>query len=65
MRLTPEEMSVQDARSQGQKAGEMSYGASMNPYSDGTPENAIWENARTANISYRLNSLVKLAGETC
>lgn len=58
-------LSVQQAREEGNRAGELGHGASMNPNQSGTIEHEVWENARAYNIGYRLNSRVKLAGEIC
>jgi len=48
--LSPELLSLQDARFAGSQAGYRGNGASLNPYQDWTPEHAAWENARTAAI---------------
>lgn len=63
--MTPEELSIIQATTEGREAGNFGHGASMNRYQDGTPEHAAWENARTGVIGFRLNSMVKLVGETC
>jgi hypothetical protein len=53
--LSPEQLSLQDAFSEGQRAGGFGHGASMNPYQDGCPEHREWERARMAVIGAALN----------
>lgn len=52
-----DELSLQQAAMEGQKAGQAGYGASMNPYQDDTPEHREWERMRMNTIGARLNSL--------
>jgi len=44
--LSPEQLSLQEAFSAGQRAAGFSHGASMNPYQDFTHEHAEWERGR-------------------
>ena len=45
-RFSPEEMSLQDARIDGAKAGARGTAAALNPYQHTEPEHAEWERAR-------------------
>lgn len=63
--MSPDEMSMQQAVSEGVMAGDRGYGASMNPYQAGVPEHDAWENARTRTIGARLNSSAHLARFVC
>jgi hypothetical protein len=61
MNPTPDELSLQQAQSEGQRAGEMSLPPALNPYQDDQPEHDVWEKARLAIIGYRLNFRAALA----
>lgn len=63
--MNADQAALMQAQTEGQQAGEFGFGASLNPYQDDTEQHAVWENARTAAIGYRLNRHVKLAGEIC
>lgn len=65
MTPTPDELSLQQAQSEGQRAGEMSLPPSLNPYQDNQPEHAVWERARLNVIGYRLNFNAALARSVC
>lgn len=52
--MTPDELSIQDAFQEGQRAGMLALSPSLNPYQDDTPEHAEWERARLAALAYRL-----------
>jgi hypothetical protein len=54
---TPDELSMMQAAMEGQRAGQMSHGASMNPYQDNTREHAEWERCRMATIGSMLNRI--------
>ena len=56
--FSPELLSIQDAWAEGQRAGGMSLGASMNPYQDSTPEHDAWERGRFAVVSQRCARMV-------
>lgn len=51
--ISPEELSLQDAAIEGARAGQMGFGASLNPYQDNTPEHASWEDARMQALAQR------------
>lgn len=51
---TPDELSLMQAAVEGQRAGVMGHGASMNPYQDDTPEHREWERVRLNTIGQRL-----------
>ncbi len=55
---SPEELSLQDARIAGVKAGHLGHGASMNPYQDYTPEHKEWESARMQSQAQHLARVV-------
>lgn len=52
--MSPELLSLIDAANAGRAAGMHSHGASLNPYSDNSPEFQEWERHRLATISARL-----------
>lgn len=58
-------MSLQDAALQGQRAGEMGFGGSMNPFQDFAPEHAVWERARLNAVALRLDVSVEMARKVC
>jgi len=45
-RLSPDEMSLAQAVTDGVKAGTLSLAAALNPYDHETPEHKLWEAAR-------------------
>lgn len=53
--VTPEELSMQDAFIEGQRAGHLGLGAGMNPYQHGCFEHDEWERARSCVIGAFLN----------
>jgi hypothetical protein len=44
--ISPEELSLQDAFMEGQRAGAMQLSPSLNPFQDHTPEHEAWERGR-------------------
>lgn len=52
--ISPEELSLQDAAIEGAKAGQMGFGASLNPYQDNTPEHREWDEKRMQALASRL-----------
>lgn len=52
--MSPEELSLQDARLEGQRAGRDGRAAGLNPYQVGIPEHAEWERGRSAVEGMRL-----------
>lgn len=54
--ISTEQLSLQDARIEGAKAGRMGHGPYSNPYQDFTPEHAEWEKSRHAAIGQKLNN---------
>lgn len=59
--MTPEELSLQDAFIEGQRAGVAFRSASLNPFQHDTREHAEWERGRSCVIGARLNSKRKVA----
>lgn len=58
---SPEILSLQEAFLEGQRAGQMSLGASLNPNQYSTPEYDEWERGRSGVIGARLNSQRRVA----
>lgn len=54
--ISKEELSLQDARIAGAKAGHAGWGASMNPYQAGCQEHAEWDRERMRAIGTKLNN---------
>lgn len=53
---SPEELSLQDAYMEGQRAGSLGTAAGLNPYCDpGSPHYQAWERGRSAAEGYRRN----------
>jgi hypothetical protein len=53
--ITPDELSVQDAYMEGQRAGASNIAAGLNPYKDTqSPEYQAWERGRAATVGMRL-----------
>jgi hypothetical protein len=50
---TADEMSLQDAFMEGQRAGNMLFGPPLNPFQDDTPEHAEWERGRSAAVAHK------------
>jgi hypothetical protein len=63
VQVTDEE--VYEARYQGHTAGQMLFGASLNPYPHNTQLYIVWDDARLNEIGRRLNSRVSLARAIC
>lgn len=52
--LSPEELSIQDAYMEGQRAGALGTAAALNPFSDpGLPQYKAWERGRSAAEGYK------------
>lgn len=55
---SPEELSLQDAYMEGQRAGSLGTAAGLNPYSDpGSSHYQAWERGRSAAEGYRRNRM--------
>lgn len=53
---SPEELSIQDAYMEGQRAGSLQTAAGLNPFSDpASPHYQAWERGRSAAEGYRRN----------
>ena len=52
-KLSPDELSLEQALTEGMHAGLMNRAASLNPYQSDTPEYAEWERGRAAATSQR------------
>lgn len=59
--ISPEILSMQDAHTEGQRAGHLGLSASLNPYQAGCPEHDEWERARSCVIGAYLNNLRRVA----
>jgi hypothetical protein len=59
--ISPEILSLQEARIDGQRAGHLGLSASLNPYQDGCPEHDIWESSRSLVIGAYLANLKRVA----
>lgn len=54
--FSPEELALQDAHAEGQRAGALGTAAGLNPYSDPiSPHYQAWERGRSAAEGYRRN----------
>lgn len=53
--MNADEMSLQDAFAQGQRAASFSHGATMNPFQAETPEHAEWERGRMGALGMQAN----------
>lgn len=54
--MSPEELSIQDAYEEGQRAGHLGRAASFNPYIyPQSPQSQAWERGRSAAEAYRLS----------
>ena len=53
--ISIEELSLQDAFLEGQRAGSHGTAAALNPYQHGTPEHDSWERGRMAALSAIVN----------
>lgn len=54
--FSPEELSIQDAYMEGQRAGSLGTASALNPFSDpGSPHHQAWERGRNAAEGYRRN----------
>ena len=61
--MTPEELSVQDAYLEGQRAGHLGVAAGANPYTNPLlPEYKAWERGRSAAESMRFADRIRCAG---
>lgn len=56
--MSPEELSLQDARIEGQRAGANGVAAGLNPWQSGSPEYEAWERGRSAAEADRLHRRV-------
>lgn len=55
---SPEQLSIQDAYMEGQRAGSLGTASSLNPYTDeNSPHYQAWERGRSAAEGYRRNRL--------
>lgn len=52
--MSAEELSIQDAFIEGQRAGGQSLSAALNPNRDGTPEHDAWERGRRSAEAMKL-----------
>lgn len=53
---SPEELAIQDAYMEGQRAGSLQTAAGLNPYTDpASPHYQAWERGRSAAEGYRRN----------
>lgn len=56
--FSPEELSLQDAYMEGQRAGSLQTAAGLNPFSDpASPHYQAWERGRSAAEGYRRNRI--------
>lgn len=56
--FSPEELSIQDAYAEGQRAGSLGTAAGLNPFNDpGCPQYRAWERGRNAAEGYRRNRM--------
>lgn len=58
--MTPEELSLQDAFIEGQRAGHLGLAGGLNPYQTGCLEHDEWERARTSVIGAFLSNLKRI-----
>lgn len=56
--MSPEELSLMDARIAGSEAGQRGLAASLNPYQDFTPEHGAWEEHRLQALAQSCARLV-------
>lgn len=57
--ISIEELSLMDARVEGQRAGHLGLSASLNPYDPSYPEHKAWEEARSCVIGAWLNGSLR------
>lgn len=56
--FSPEQLSIQDAYMEGQRAGSLQTAAGLNPFSDpASPHYQAWERGRSAAEGYRRNRM--------
>lgn len=61
--ISPEELSIQDAFMEGQRAGHIGTAAGLNPYNDPRlPEYQAWERGRSAVEAMNLADRTRAAG---
>lgn len=51
---SPEQLAIQDAFNEGQRAGAKGNASGLNPFQDGTPEHDAWERGRSGAERMRL-----------
>jgi hypothetical protein len=56
--MSPEELSIQDAYSEGARVGALGLAFSLNPFQDNTPEHESWARGWTAASSQRAARMV-------
>lgn len=59
--ISAEELSLQDAFIEGQRAGHLNLAASLNPWQAGTVHHAEWERGRSCVIGAFLSNLKRVA----
>lgn len=53
--MSPEQLSLQDAFMEGQRAGQLGLSSALNPWQHGSAQHAQWERARMGVIGAALN----------